>query len=186
MLADEFDTLEHYDDCYRYELIDGVLVVRPVPSDAVADMNDLLGYLLYEYKTQHPRGHSLDASRSRRCIRSTNSRRLVERGAWTGLGRRPNSARDVPAIAIDFVLTDTRDWVADYRRRSTEYLNLGVLEYWIIDRFRRSMTVYRRTNDAPQKLVIGEDGVYTTELLPGFELPLARLLAAADEWEDQS
>jgi hypothetical protein len=32
-------------------------------------------------------------------------------------------------------------------------------------------------------VVIPEKQVYGTPLLPGFELPLARLLAVADRWE---
>jgi hypothetical protein len=31
--------------------------------------------------------------------------------------------------------------------------------------------------------VVAERDVYTTPLLPGFELPLARLSAAADDWK---
>jgi Uma2 family endonuclease len=56
-----------------------------------------------------------------------------------------------------------------------------VSEYWVIDRFRRSLTVYRNT---PSELVVREAETYQTPLLPGFELPLAQLLAAADAWED--
>jgi hypothetical protein len=34
--------------------------------------------------------------------------------------------------------------------------------------------------------VIGEAEVYRPELLPGFELPVSPILAAADLWEGQS
>ena len=44
----------------------------------------------------------------------------------------------------------------------------------------RSMTVYRQPTAAVPQLTIGQDEVYTTPLLPGFELPLSRLLAEAD------
>jgi hypothetical protein len=30
--------------------------------------------------------------------------------------------------------------------------------------------------------MVPENGIYSTSLLPGFELPLARLLAVADAW----
>lgn len=53
-----------------------------------------------------------------------------------------------------------------------------VQEYWVVDRFRRTLTVFRP--DA--KSVYDEDHVYTTPLLPGFELPLAKLFACADRW----
>jgi hypothetical protein len=63
-----------------------------------------------------------------------------------------------------------------------EYLALGVAEYWIIDRFQRTMTVYRNPPRAPAEQVLAENEVYRTDLLPGFELPLARLFATADKW----
>ena len=59
----------------------------------------------------------------------------------------------------------------------------GIAEYWIIDRFRRSMTVYRQPTEAVSKLVVEQGEVYTTPLLPGFELPLSRLLAEAEMLE---
>ena len=55
----------------------------------------------------------------------------------------------------------------------------GVEEYWIIDRFRRTLTVYRAV--APE-LIVPETKDYRTRLLPGFVLPLARILAVADRW----
>jgi len=51
---------------------------------------------------------------------------------------------------------------------------------WIIDRFDRTMTACRC--DGPD-VVIPHDGIYRTPLLPGFELPLARLLEVADRWQ---
>jgi hypothetical protein len=40
--------------------------------------------------------------------------------------------------------------------------------------------VYRQPTSAAPQLTIGQAEVYTTPLLPGFELPLSRLLAEAD------
>ena len=56
-------------------------------------------------------------------------------------------------------------------------------EYWIIDRFRRCMTVVRGGADPVTELVITAQDTYTTPLLPGFELSLAQLLAVADAVE---
>jgi len=50
------------------------------------------------------------------------------------------------------------------------------------NRFARRLTVYRQTSTSSVKLVVGEGDVYTTPLLPGFELPLDRLLGRADLW----
>jgi Uma2 family endonuclease len=61
---------------------------------------------------------------------------------------------------------------------------VGVCEYWIIDRFRRILTVVRQTPDGPREQIVSEGETYTTPLVPGFELPLKRLLALADRWEE--
>ena len=66
--------------------------------------------------------------------------------------------------------------------KRAEYLGIGVREYWIIDRFQRIMTVYRNRPEGVATLVIEEAETYQTNLLPGFSLPLARLLARADDW----
>ena len=89
---------------------------------------------------------------------------------------------DVPTIAVEFVSRRRRDLLRDYEEKRREYLALGVAEYWIIDRFRRTMTVYHNPPRVPAEQVVAENEVYHTDLLPGFELPLARLLAVADQW----
>ena len=60
---------------------------------------------------------------------------------------------------------------------------MGVAEYWVIDRFRRIMTVYRTSPDGPAEQVVPAEGTYRTPLLPGFELPLAGLLKLSDDWK---
>jgi Uma2 family endonuclease len=102
---------------------------------------------------------------------------------WTGLGRIPNVRQDQPTIASEFVSASKRDFQRDYIDKRDEYLRAGVREYWIIDRFRRRMTVVRGGADPVTEIVITEQDTYTTPLLPGFELPLAQLLAVADAVE---
>lgn len=184
MSPQEFDAIDDYDELYRYELIDGVLVVNAIPHEAHADPNEILGGLLYVYKTTHENGHSLDRTMQERYIYLPNSRRQPDRVIWAGLGRRPNPREDVPTIAVEFVSPGKRAWRRDYITKRDEYLAAGVKEYWIIDRFDRKMTVYAATAGEPQITEIAEDKKYSTDLLPGFELPLAELLAAADEWEE--
>ncbi len=112
----------------------------------------------------------------------THNRRRADRVIWAGLGRRPDPKVDVPTIAVEFVSAGKRDRHRDYVEKRAEYLAAGVAEYWVIDRFRRIMTVYRRPPAEPSEVVVPEAGTYRTDLLPGFELPLARLLSVADRW----
>src|SRR6516225_8283387 len=44
MTPEEFDAITDYDECFNYELINGVLVVTPMSSRSERSPNDLLGY----------------------------------------------------------------------------------------------------------------------------------------------
>jgi Uma2 family endonuclease len=182
MTPEEFDAAADFDEHYSYELIHGVLIVSPPPGAAERDPNGELEFLLRSYQLNHPSGSLLDKTLSEQYIHLPGSRRRADRVVWIGLGRVPDLAKDVPAIAIEFVSKRQRDRVRDYEEKRRDYLSIGVQEYWIIDRFQRIMTIVRKTLSEPAELVIKENDLYTTPLLPGFELPLARLLKVADDW----
>jgi Uma2 family endonuclease len=183
MTPEEFDATPEraWDDRYRFELINGVLIVTPPVSDAEADPNDELGHLLRTYKESHPRGGALDRTMPERTVPGTPNRRRCDRAIWTGLGRVPDTLRDIPSIVIEFVSAQRRDAFRDYELKRDEYMAAGVCEYWIVDRFQRCMTVYRDDPQGAVSVIVKEAESYRTELLPGFELPLSRLLSAADE-----
>jgi Uma2 family endonuclease len=184
MTPEEFDALEpeDFDDRYRYELIRGVLVVTPPAGNAEVDPNEELGYLLRSYQEHHPQGSALDVTLSQRTVPTTANRRRCDRAIWAGLGRLPDEEKDIPTIVVEFVSASRRDHRRDYEEKLRECLAAGVLEYWIIDRFRRIMTVNRKGPGGVVSQVIRETESYQTDLLPGFVLPLARLLAKADQW----
>jgi Uma2 family endonuclease len=181
---EEFDAVEECDELYNYELVHGVLVVAPLPAVGERGPNDQLGHLLRSYKDHHPQEAALDLTLPEHLIRTPDSRRRADRVIWTGLGRLPNTRQDQPTIAIEFVSASKRDFQRDYIDKRDEYLRVGVWEYWIIDRFRRRMTVVRDGAEPVTETVITEQDTYTTPLLPEFELPLAQLLAVADALEE--
>jgi Uma2 family endonuclease len=184
MTPEEFDALEPEDfiDHYRYELIRGVLVVTPPAGSAERDPNEELGHLLRIYQDGHPQGSALDKTLPEQTIPTTQNRRRADRAIWVGLGRIPDEEKDIPAIVVEFVSASRRDHRRDYEEKLQEYLAAGVREYWIIDRFRRIMTVNRKSPTGVVSSVIRETESYHTDLIPGFVLPLARLLAKADQW----
>jgi len=183
MTPEEFDAATDWDEAYSYELIRGVLIVSPPPGESERDPNEQLGHYLRSYKEAHPLGSTLDKTLPEQYVHVPGGRRRADRVIWAGLGRVPDVERDVPAIVVEFVSKRQRDRTRDYEEKRREYLALGVAEYWIIDRFRRVMTVYRREPAQPAEIVVPADGVDETPILPGFELPLARLLAVADDWK---
>jgi Uma2 family endonuclease len=181
MTPEEFDAVEEYDENYRYELIHGVLVVSPIPLPEETGPNELLGYLLLHYQREHPKGSALDYTLPQQYVRTRTSRRLADRLIWVGLGRLPKIREDIPTIAVEFVSAGRRNRKRDYVDKRKEYLKLGVKEYWIIDRFQRTMTVVRNKKSGAEEQVVTEKQNHHTPLLPGFELPLAQILEAADK-----
>jgi len=182
MSTDEFDAITEYDDLYNYELIHGVVIVNPIPSQEERDPNEELGYWLRNYRDHHPEGGVLQSTLHEEYVRTSDSRRRADRVIWAGLGRQPDPATDVPTIVVEFVSKGRRNWQRDYVEKRNEYLELGVKEYWFIDRFERRMTVFKQVRAEINEAVVQESEIYRTELLPGFELPLARLLELSDRW----
>jgi Uma2 family endonuclease len=182
LTPEEFDAIEDVDREYRYELINGRLIVTPPPLEAERGPNEELGHRLLTYRDSHPQGSALNDTLPEHIVVTRTNRRRADRVIWAGLGRQPDPQVDLPNIVAEWVSESKRDWRRDYVEKNEEYRELGITEYWIFDRFRRTLTVYRGTPDAPEELVIHEGETYRTPLLPGFELPLSPLFAVADRW----
>ena len=176
----EFDRAEFVEG-YRYELIDGILVVSPIPSAPERGANQILAYLLLNYRDDHPRGAVLDGTLPEHTVNTPTNCLRADRVIWAGLGRRPNYTMP-PTIIGEFVSSGKRRYKRGYEEKRDEYLAMGVKEYWVIDRFDRTMTVFKPAADNIKQRKHSEKQTYTTLLLPGFDLPLSRLLAEADAW----
>ncbi len=123
----------------------------------------------------------MDATFPEEEIETRQNRRRVDRAIWAGLGRDPEEG-EAPTITVEFVSKGKINQERDYVAKRDEFREIGVREYWVIDRFRRSLTVYRFGGEKDEELHIPEDKTYETPLLPGFVLDLKRLLALADRW----
>jgi Uma2 family endonuclease len=183
MSPSDFDAVTEYDDLYKYQLIHGVVIVNPIRLAQQRGPNHELGRQLLNYQAEHPQGTSLDATLEEEYVRTGDSRRLADRVIWAGLGRRPDVNRDVPTIVVEFVSAGSRSWKRDYVEKRDEYLALGVVEYWVINRFDRNMTVFSRKRVKFSEQIFAENAGYRCALLPGFELDLRRVFAVADFWE---
>lgn len=180
MTKEEFQNVADWDEHYRYELIRGVVVVSPPPSEQERGPNDRFAQWLWNYRDSHPQGAALDATLPEHELDLGESIRRADRVIWAGLGRQPDAKVDPPTIVVEFVSPGRAAWRRDYQDKRREYAALGVKEYWIIDRFRRTLSVCRGL-DKP--LIVKEAETYTTPLLPGFELKVGELLKAADRWK---
>ena len=116
--------------------------MSPTPSRQERHPNEELGYWLRQYKDGHPQGSSLDLTLHEEEIQTKKNRRRVDRAIWAGLGRIPEETRR-PTIVAEFVSEGKVNQERDYVAKQAEYREIGVREYWVIDRFRRTLTVYR-------------------------------------------
>jgi len=183
MTPREFDRAE-FAEGWRYELIHGVLVVTPIPLESERDPNGELGHLLRSYRDSYP-GASLDATLFEHTVRTGANRRRADRVIWARLGRLPRRG-ETPTIIAEFVSAGKRGRRRDYEEKRDEYEAAGVQEYWVTDRFDRTLTVFTLRGGKFRRRVLKENSIYMTRLLPGFELPLARLFAVADRWQGEA
>jgi Uma2 family endonuclease len=180
MTPEEFDAVEDYDECYTYELIHGVLVVNPIPNPEETGPNEFLGHLLWEYQQRHQNGRLLDDSLPQQYVRVAHGRRIADRLIWVGLGRLPNVKTDLATIAVEFVSAGRRNRRRDYDEKRQENGESGIKEYWIFDRFRRTLTIVTYTGSQETEVVVPETSTHESPLLPGFVIPLDRILQSAD------
>jgi len=181
MSPEEFDEVTDWDSDYRYELIQGVVIVSPAPGGGERSSNDFLGAWLRRYLEARQKEAPFDETLPEQYLAlPSGSRRRADRAVWIGLGRLPRLDQDLPTIAIEFCSASRRDRRRDYEEIRNESLAVGVKEYWVIDRFQRIMTVFTPAGE----VVVNAEETYRTPLLPGFELPLAQLLAAADRYSE--
>jgi Uma2 family endonuclease len=185
MTAEEFDFADGWEPGYRYELINGVLIVSPPPSEGERGPNEELGTILRLFGRTQPPDGPYNYTLSEHTVDTGVNRRTADRVIWAGLDHFPNVREEQPAIVVEFVSEGRRDRVRDYETKRREYMAAGIGEYWIIDRFTRRMTVVSAdgSEDGAERIVAGQE-TYESPLLPGFVLRVADLLAEADRLRD--
>src|SRR5438270_12965482 len=77
----EFDQAD-FEEGWRYELIDGRLIVSPIPSEKESDANEELGSWLRVYRSSHAPGHAPDATVREPIIKPRTNRRRADRLLW--------------------------------------------------------------------------------------------------------
>ena len=170
---EDFERLPEHDEPGKRELLDGELIEMP-PADLVhSGLSKIIFLLLLDaVRTAHSQGEAAELGEV-----------YVEAGYQ--LGRRnyvqpdvsvthANQARGTylensPAIAIEVISPGNS---ARAMEKEVElYFSHGAREVWRV--YRDPLHIVVHTGDSSRTV---RDGAVTTPLLPGFELPLARLL----------
>jgi Uma2 family endonuclease len=176
------DLLKMPDDGLRHELIDGEHFVTASPNLRHQRILGELYGLLWSWLTDHPMGPvyfaPIDVVLSPIDVVVPDLVYMShERAAQISTLQ---AIRGMPELIVEVLSPSTRK--RDETRKRDLYERDGVDEYWIIDPVNDAVRVHRRGLDgtftAPQTLsLLASSHVLTTDLLPGLEIPLARLFA---------
>ena len=87
----------------------------------------------------------------------------------------------VPAMVFEFVSKKRSDQERDYIHERDEYHAIGIKEYVIVDRFKRSVLVLTWQPNGYDEHTLTEHDFYSTLLLPDLVIPLSEAFAQATE-----
>jgi Uma2 family endonuclease len=172
------DFVQFPDDGKRHELIDGEHYVTPSPSTRHQRISGNLHLLIGNWLEQHRIGQVFyapyDVVFSDVDIVEPDLLYLSnERAAQVVTEKH---AKGVPELVIEIASPSTRRRDETIKRRL--YERAGVSEYWVVDPELDVVRVYRREAGGfgrPIELSREAGDVLSTPLLPGLELPLARV-----------
>lgn len=166
------------DDGKRHELIDGEHYVTPSPNRKHQKVSGNLHLLIASWLEEHPIGQiyyaPFDVVFSQFDVVEPDLLYMSNERASAVLTQA--NVQGAPEIVIEIGSPGTRKRDETIKRRL--YERTGVAEYWIVDPEIDVVRVYRRGAedfDRPVELTSESGDVLTTPLLPGLDLPLARI-----------
>ena len=172
------DFLLFPDDGQRHELIDGEHYVTPSPNRKHQKVSGNLHLLIASWLERHPVGQiyyaPFDVVLSRFDVVEPDLLYMSNDRAAEVLTAA--NVQGAPELVIEIGSPGTRRRDESIKRRL--YERAGVSEYWIVDPEMGVVRVYRRgaARFARAAELSAESGdVLTTPLLPGLDLPLARI-----------
>ena len=165
-----------YDEPWRYERVNGKLVVMAPAGPDHQRPNNRIRDFLGAYSLAHPEIVEYVFSEAW-IYTSKEIDRIADIGVFllasqekgTGPGRAPD-------LVYETVSGGGEDRKRDYVDKRAEYLRIGVQEYVIIDRFEHRLTVLRRRRGRFTESELGRGDVYTSPLLPGLKIPLKGII----------
>ena len=167
------------DDGKLHELIDGEHYVTPSPNVRHQQIQGELFGLIWSHLQTHPIGRvfisPLDVVFSSFDVVEPDIMYLSHERASNVLTTA--NVQGAPELVIEIGSPGTRQRDETIKRHL--YERSGVTEYWVVDPDIDVVRVYRRAGEAfarPVELSREAGDVLTTDLLPGLELPLARIL----------
>ncbi|MGO9260697.1 MAG: Uma2 family endonuclease [Bryobacteraceae bacterium] len=169
LTIDDFERLPQ-EQAKNHELVDGELIPVPGNTPEHIDIQDLLIEVLRPFVRERRLGkvyaeleydfggnaHAPDLS-------------FFGPAKKALMNRRKRVQRFVPDLAIE--IAPANDTFGALLRKVQRYRSCGTEEVWIVVPEALLVQVYSNRGDR----ILGEDALLTTELIPGFEIPVKRL-----------
>jgi Uma2 family endonuclease len=167
MTEEEFEAW--CDEDVKAEYVDGEVIVHSPVSTRHSDAVWFIGYLLRTIVQQHDLGRVLGTElqvRLRPGLRRVPDLLFVAKERADRI--QPALVQGAPDLIVEIVSPDSveRDW----REKYLEYQAAGVGEYWVVDLEYQRMATYRLDGQGRYQAVPAEEGVYRSQVLPGFWL----------------
>ncbi len=82
-------------------------------------------------------------------------------------------------LVVEVVSPGAENRRRDLEIKPVEYAKAGIREFWLVDPESRMVTIHRSRDDRYESIRYDEHATAKSTVLPGFELPVAPVLAAA-------
>ncbi len=181
MTAEEY--FQTPDDGYKYELLDGVMMMSPSPTPQHQAVAMEIASQISIFLRTHPVGHVL-AETDIQLGPNEAGRDIVYRPEIVFLRtERLASVRTrivgAPDLAVEIISPESRRY--DSETKKGDYEKYGVEEFWLIDPEKDAMTFYRRQGERLVEVPpTGE--AFHSEAVPGFALDLPRVRKSFRPW----
>ncbi|MFO0840207.1 MAG: Uma2 family endonuclease [Phycisphaerae bacterium] len=164
--ADEY--FELADDDFRYELIDGVIIMFPSPTPSHQRVAMEIAFQLESFLRGKPIGmlfHEVDVELDRKLVYRPKLV-FVRR---ENLPRIQPRIRFAPDVVVEVVSPESR--ARDTRTKFADYQRFGVSEYWLVDPAEKTIRLFRMEEGAYVD-VTPQAATFVSSTIGGFSLDL--------------
>jgi len=157
------------DEDTRAEYVDGMVVLHSPASQSRERINVFLITLLQLYVDHHRLGTVFGSNFQ---LRLRPGLRRIPDLAFVSKDRRDivqeTHIEGAPDLVMEVASPDSL--VRDWREKYFEYEKAGIREYWIIDPQAKRIDLYHLTEQGGYEVVVPEEGVLYSQVIPGFWL----------------
>ena len=182
MSLEDFDRAEAREG-HLYELSRGIITVSDVPGKKHLRQVHALNKQLYVYVAANPEVVRMigGCGECKILVPPYESERHPDVAVYR---TDPPDTQDiwsiwVPEIVVEVVSAGSEQ--RDYEEKPAEYLAFGVTEYWVVDAEKQQFTLMQRSGGRWLSRTLAPTDTHKPRPLPGFELQLAPVFAAARE-----